>query len=176
MTMASRRRGPAPLVGRWKTEGWTWRLPAGPWQGSTQRTRTRGWPAVWVLLHTVDAYAGDQKVEGAEIIGYDLERAGYLTLYFGSDGLTTYEATLWEEAGTLVWEMRSETTRFSGTFSPDATPSQVTGSYSTRVRNGVAVDGYHVDETGWLSDLSRCTLGTRPLPRLVVERRDVGVG
>ena len=117
----------APLVGRWRTEGWTLETPGSP-AARIDATDTYAWLAVWfALLHTVDAYVGDQKVEGAEIIGYDPERAGYLTLYVGSDGPTTYEATLEEEAGTLVWEMRSETTRFSGTFSPDG--NAITGHW-----------------------------------------------
>jgi hypothetical protein len=71
------------------------------------------------LLHRVDARVGDQKVEGAEIIGYDPARGSYVTQYFGSDGPTAYEANLSEEDGTLAWRMRSESNRFTGTFSAD---------------------------------------------------------
>jgi hypothetical protein len=69
------------LIGRWKTEGRiiesadridaidTYeRLPGG------------------ALLHLVDARVEDEKVEGAEIIGYDPGRGSYVTQYFGSDG------------------------------------------------------------------------------------------
>ena len=109
----------AVLVGRWKTEGWTRETP-GTRAARIEATDTYEWlPGAFSLLHTVDAYVGDQKVEGAEIIGYDPARESYITQYFGSDGPTAYEADLREEAGTLVWEMRSETTRFVGTFSAD---------------------------------------------------------
>jgi hypothetical protein len=65
----------------------------------------------------VDARVGDQKVEGAEFIGYDPARASYVTQYFGSDGLAGYEATLEEESDGLVWTMRGEATKFAGRFS-----------------------------------------------------------
>lgn len=62
---------------------------------------------------------GDQKVEGAEIIGYDPAPRAYRTQYFGSDGPTAYSATLTEEDDGLVWRMQSDGTRFTGTFSED---------------------------------------------------------
>jgi hypothetical protein len=68
------------------------------------------------LLHLVDARVGDEKVEGAEIIGYDPGRGGYLTQYFGSDGPNAYEASLDRDRGTLVWTMRSTRDRFTGVF------------------------------------------------------------
>jgi hypothetical protein len=102
------------LIGRWKTEGRTIassdridaidtyeRLPGG------------------ALLHLVDARVGDEKVEGAEIIGYDPARGGYLTQYFGSDGPAAYEASLVEGDGGLMWTMRSERDRFTGTFNDE---------------------------------------------------------
>jgi hypothetical protein len=54
-------------------------------------------PGGFAFLHIVDARVGGQKVEGAEIIGWDPSRASYITQYFGSDGATAYEATLGEE-------------------------------------------------------------------------------
>lgn len=103
------------LIGRWKTEGRTT-------DGSSDRIdavdtyeRLPG----GALLHLVDAVVGDLKVEGAELIGFDPNRGVYVTQYFGSDGPTAYEASLTEEAGRLIWRMRSETTRFAGTFSED---------------------------------------------------------
>lgn len=115
------------LVGRWKTEGWTRDTSETP-AARIEATDTYTWlPGGFSLLHTVDASVGDRKVEGAEIIGFDPKRGGYLTQYFGSDGPTTYEATLGEEGGTLVWAMRSETSRFSGTFSPDG--NAITGRW-----------------------------------------------
>jgi hypothetical protein len=59
---------------------------------------------------------GDQKVEGAELIGHDPARGSYLTQYFGSDGPNAYEASLVEDDGALVWTMRSERDRFTGIF------------------------------------------------------------
>jgi hypothetical protein len=35
------------------------------------------------LLHTVDAFVGDEKVEGAEIIGFDPAIGSYVTRHFG---------------------------------------------------------------------------------------------
>jgi hypothetical protein len=79
------------------------------------------------LLHLVDARVGGQKVEGAEIIGYDPARAGYVTQYFGSDGANAYEASLVEDDGALVWTMRSEKDRFTGTFNDDG--NMITGHW-----------------------------------------------
>jgi hypothetical protein len=71
------------------------------------------------LLHTVDARVGEERVEGAEIIGWDPPRGSYVTQYFGSDGPNAYEASLTEEEGALVWSMRSRADRFTGRFSDD---------------------------------------------------------
>jgi hypothetical protein len=107
------------LVGRWSTEGWTRERPGSP-RAKIDATDTYEWlPGGFALLHIVDAHVGDQKVRGAEIIGYDPARASYVTQYFGSDGPTSHEATLCEEGETLVWQMRSENTRFAGQFSTD---------------------------------------------------------
>jgi hypothetical protein len=107
------------LVGRWKTEGWTRateRMPA----ERIDAIDTYEWLVEGVaLLHRVDARVGDRKVDGAEIIGYDPERARYVTQYFGSDGPTAYEANLDEERDRSVWTMRSPDTRFSGELSAD---------------------------------------------------------
>jgi hypothetical protein len=111
------------LVGRWKTEGAT--------RGERLRidaTDTYEWlPGGYGLLHTVDARVGDDKVEGAEIIGWDPDRGVYSTLYFGSDGPAAYEAELTEDDGALVWRMRSEHDRFEGTF--DEARSVITGHW-----------------------------------------------
>jgi hypothetical protein len=77
------------------------------------------------LLHIVDARVGDEKVEGAEIIGWDTSRASYITQQFGSDGATAYEATLGEEGDSRVG--RSETTRFAGRLSADG--NTITGDW-----------------------------------------------
>jgi len=59
---------------------------------------------------------GDEKVDGAEIIGYDPERGVYVTRYFGSDGPNAYEAELEDQGDAVVWRMRSANDRFTGTF------------------------------------------------------------
>lgn len=107
------------LVGRWKTEGWTTEASGTP-ATRIDAVDTYEWlPGRHALLHRVDAQVGDQKVEGAEIIGYDPARGTYVTQYFGSDGPSAYEASLGERDGALVWSMRSESDRFSGAFSAD---------------------------------------------------------
>ena len=107
------------LVGRWKTEGWTREAP-GIAAARIDAVDTYEWlPGGFALLHRVDAKVGEQKVEGAEIIGHDPDRQSYVTQYFGSDGPTAYEASLGEQDGRLVWTMRSKTTRFTGTFTDD---------------------------------------------------------
>jgi hypothetical protein len=109
----------AMLVGSWRTGGWTREAPGAP-AARIDATDSYEWlPGRFALLHRVDARVGDQKVEGAEIIGYDPARGSYVTQYFGSDGPTAYEANLSEEDGTLAWRMRSESNRFTGTFSAD---------------------------------------------------------
>jgi hypothetical protein len=64
----------------------------------------------------IHATVGDERVEGAEIIGYDPALASFRTQYFGSDGPSAYEASLEEEDGALVWRMQGENDRFAGTF------------------------------------------------------------
>jgi hypothetical protein len=93
-------------------------------------------PGRLTLLHTVDARVGDEHVEGAEIIAWDSALRAYVTLYCGNDGPNRYEASLSEEAGRLVWRMRSARDRFTGTFSDD----------------GNSIDGHWEqldDEDGW---------------------------
>jgi lactoylglutathione lyase len=103
----------AALVGRWRTRGTT----RGDAPAEIDAIDTYSWlPGGYALLHTVDARVGDERVEGAEIIGYDPERRAYVTRYFGSDGPNEYEATLTEEDGALVCRMWSARDRFTGTF------------------------------------------------------------
>ena len=109
----------AVLVGTWRTEGWTRETPEHP-AARIEAADTYQWlPGGSGLLHTVDARVGDQKVDGAEIIGYDPSLESYRTLYFGTDGPAAYEASLSEEGEAVVWEMRSEDTKFAGTFDAD---------------------------------------------------------
>lgn len=112
-----------PLIGRWRTQGWTLMEPAERIDAIDTYERLRG----GALLHLVDARVGSQKVDGAEIIGYDPARGGYATQYFGTEGPTAYEADLAEVGGSLVWTMRSDTTRFTGTFSEDG--GTITGDW-----------------------------------------------
>jgi Protein of unknown function (DUF1579) len=117
----------AVLVGRWRTEGST-RATADSPAARIEATDTYDWlPGRSGLLHTVDARVGDQKVEGAEIIGWVPARRAYITQYFGSDGPNSYEASLTEVDGVLVWTMRSATDRFTGTFSDDG--NRITGRW-----------------------------------------------
>lgn len=108
------------LIGRWKTDGWTNETPEVP-AAKIDAVDTYEWaPGGFALLHSVDAKVGDETVEGAEIIGYDSDRGAYVTQYFGSDGPMAYEASLTQESEGLIWRMRSKTSRFTGTFSDDA--------------------------------------------------------
>lgn len=108
----------AALVGRWRTSGRT-KEEAGT-EMRIEAVDTYQWlPGRFALLHTVDARVGEERVEGAEIIGWDPARGSYVTQYFGSDGPNSYEAALCEEDGALVWRMRSASDRFTGTFSDD---------------------------------------------------------
>jgi hypothetical protein len=116
------------LIGRWRTEGWTTEaagIPADRIDAVDTYKRLPG----GALLHLVDAQVGDQKVEGAEIIGYDPARRGYVTQYFGSEGANAYEASLVEDDGPLVWTMRSEKDRFRGTFNDER--NMITGHWDT---------------------------------------------
>ena len=109
------------LIGRWKTDGSTREMPGAPGV-KIDAVDTYEWlPGGFALLHAVDAKMGDERVEGAEIIGYDPDRGTYVTLYFGNDGATAYEADLTEESDGLTWRMRSKTTRFTGVFNEDGT-------------------------------------------------------
>lgn len=106
------------LTGRWKTEGWTSEAPGSPAARIDAVDTYERLPG-GALLHRVDARVGEEKVEGAEIIGYDPARKVYVTQYFGSDGPSAYEASLSEQDGALVWRMHSKGDRFIGTFSDD---------------------------------------------------------
>ena len=107
------------LIGRWRTEGWTSGTAAAT-AARIEAVDTYEWlPGHFALLHTVDARVGEERVEGAEIIGWDPARSAYITQYFGSDGPNSYEASLTEEEGSLVWSMRSGADRFTGRFSDD---------------------------------------------------------
>ena len=107
------------LIGRWKTDGSTRDMPGAP-AVKIDAVDTYEWlPGGFALLHSVDAKMGDDKVEGAEIIGYDPDRGTYVTQYFGNDEATAYEAELTQERDGLTWRMRSKTTRFTGVFDED---------------------------------------------------------
>ena len=106
-----------PLVGVWETKGWTRESSSAP-AAEIIATDTYEWLVNgFVLLHRVDARVGNEKVDGAEIIGYYPSQPTYQTQYFGSDGPNAYEATLIEEAGGLTWKMQSKKDRFTGVFS-----------------------------------------------------------
>jgi hypothetical protein len=107
------------LVGRWRTEGWTRETANGP-AARIDAVDTYEWlPGRCALLHTVEARVGEERVEGAEIIGWDPARNAYVTQYFGTDGPNSYEASLTESEGELVWRMRSSRDRFVGEFGSD---------------------------------------------------------
>jgi hypothetical protein len=108
-----------PLVGRWHTKGRTKEMPGAP-AVDVDATDTYEWlPGGYGLLHVVDARMGQDRVEGAEIIGYDAASSSFRTLYFGNDGSAAYSATMTDEDGTRMWRMMGETMRFTGSFSPD---------------------------------------------------------
>jgi hypothetical protein len=119
------------LIGRWKTEGQTTDAGGGDRIDAIDTYERLPGGA---LLHLVDAQVGDQKVEGAEIIGHDPDRNTYATQYFGSEGPTAYDASLAEEDGSLTWRMQSETTRFAGTFSEDG--NLITGHWELQDQSG----------------------------------------
>jgi hypothetical protein len=109
----------AVLLGRWRTRGWTIETADTP-ALEIDAVDTYTWlPGRSGLLHVVDARVGDERVEGAEVIGWDPERRSYVTQYFGSDGPAAYEASLSEEDGALTWRMRRAADRFTGSFSDD---------------------------------------------------------
>jgi hypothetical protein len=93
-----------------------------------EATDTYEWlPGRAALLHIVDAQVGEEHVDGAEIIGWDPGRDAYVTQYFGSDGPSAYEANLADMDSALVWTMRSDADRFTGTFSEDG--NTITGHW-----------------------------------------------
>jgi catechol 2,3-dioxygenase-like lactoylglutathione lyase family enzyme len=102
------------LIGRWKTEGRVIDSADSIDAMDTYERLPGG-----ALLHLVDARVGTQKVDGAEIIGYDPARGSYFTQYFGSEGTNAYEASLHTREGALLWTMRSGKDRFTGTFNDE---------------------------------------------------------
>ena len=123
------------LIGRWKTEGSTTGASAVPADRIDAVDTYERLPG-GALLHLVDAKVGDQKVEGAEIIGYDPARAVYLTQYFGSDGPNTYEASLVEEEGALRGRCAPGRTDSRAPSTTNATSSRATGKRSTTTPPG----------------------------------------
>lgn len=124
----------APLVGVWRTEGET-RPSAGAPAAPIDATDTYEWlPGGRALLHTVDARVGDERVQGAEILGFDPALGAFATRYYGTDGAAAYEARMTEEGEILGWEMESENDRFAGTF--DAERRVITGSWEARGEDG----------------------------------------
>lgn len=121
----------AALIGRWHTHGRTSDDPP----ATVDAIDTYEWlPGRFGLLHSVDAHMGDERVEGAEIIGWHPERSAYVTQYFGSDGPAAFEATLTEEEGVLTWRMRNESMRFAGSFSDDG--NTIAGHWELRADDG----------------------------------------
>ena len=108
------------LIGTWKTEGWTIEPSGAPAERIVATDTYEQLPG-GALLHLVAARVGDRQVEGAEVIGYDPARRGYVTQYFGSDRASAYVASIGEYRGALVWAMASKNDRFTGTFNEDRT-------------------------------------------------------
>ena len=80
------------LIGKWQTDGLTTDGPGGPAQRVDAVDTYERLPG-GALLHLVDAWVGEVKVEGAEIIGFDAARRSYSTQFFGGEDATAYEAT-----------------------------------------------------------------------------------
>jgi hypothetical protein len=121
------------LIGRWRTEGQTLGA-AGAQSDQIDAIDTYERLPGGALLHLYDARVGDEKVEGAEIIGHDPGRDAYASQAFGTDGSAAYEASLTEEDEGLIWSMRSETTRFKGRFSDDG--NVITGHWELQSDTG----------------------------------------
>lgn len=121
------------LVGKWHTVGQTRSTSLAP---AVQVDATDEYEVLpgGALLHRVNAMMGDQRVEGAEIIGFDPARHCYTTQYFGNDGPNAYEAYFSREDGGLVWKMESKADRFSGTFSEDG--NTIVGHWELLQDNG----------------------------------------
>ncbi len=119
-----------PLIGRWHTTGRTTDEPPITVDAIDDYELLPG----GALLHRVDAHMGEQRVEGAEIIGFDPTLGHFRTQYFDRDGASSYEAEFSRENGALVWSMRSEKERFRGTFSDDR--SVITGHWERRGDDG----------------------------------------
>lgn len=104
------------LIGKWHTQGKTVATDTQP-SVVVDATDTYEWlHGGYGLLHTVEAGMGENRVQGAEIIGWQPEVGKYVTQYFGSDGPNSYQATLTTEEGALVWKMNSAVDRFKGVF------------------------------------------------------------
>jgi hypothetical protein len=121
------------LIGRWKTEGQINDASGAPPDQIDAIDTYERLPG-GALLHLVDARVGEQKVEGAELIGHEPDRNAYATQSFGTDGLTAYEASLTEEGEGLTWRMQSKTTRFTGRFSEDG--NVITGRWELQGERG----------------------------------------
>jgi hypothetical protein len=122
------------LIGRWKTVGHTIDASGAPAEQIDATDTYERLPGGALLHLVVDTQVGDQKVEGAELIGYDPDRNTYASQSFGTDGSTAYEASLTEESEGLTWRMQSKTTRFTGTFSEDG--NVITGHWDLQGESG----------------------------------------
>ena len=132
------------LIGRWKTDGSTREMPGAP--VTIDAVDAYEWlPGGFALLHTVDAKMGEEKVEGAEIIGFDPERGAYSTLYFGSDGATEYEADLTRGTDGLTWRMRSKDDPVHRRFQQGRQRDHGSLGALARQSRLATLDGHHAD-------------------------------
>jgi hypothetical protein len=148
------------LIGRWKTDGWTREIADAP-AVKIDAVDTYEWlPGRFGLLHVVDAEMGDEKVEGAEIIGYDADRRTYATLYVGSDGSTAYEASLTQGGRGPHLEDAQQDDEVHGRIQPGRPRHHGTLGVAGRRRGLAALDGHHADQARQLIILR----GTAGLP------------
>jgi Protein of unknown function (DUF1579) len=168
----------AALVGRWRTSGRT-KEEAGA-EMRIEAVDTYQWlPGRFALLHTVDARVGEERVGGAEIIGWDPARGSYVTQYFGSDGPNSYEASLTEKEGSLVWSMRSRADRFHGHVQPRRQHHHGPVGAARRRSEVAAVDADHAHKSvsgrsPWLFQLLERPAVVAARDRTAQRRRSAG--
>jgi hypothetical protein len=126
----------AALVGRWRMQGRTRETAEAP-ATRIEALDTYEWlPGRFALLHTVDARVGNERIEGAEIIGWDAARGTMSRSTSGATGRTPTRRTSRRRTAHSSGGCGASRTASRGPSAKMATRSSATGSSSTTRSTG----------------------------------------
>lgn len=104
------------FVGKWKTGGTIKATESNP-EIKIRGFDTYEWlPGGFFLLHKVDVYAGDDRNETTEIIGFDKTTKSYSMQHYDNKGDSGFMKANYNNG---IWTFLGESLRFTGRFSQD---------------------------------------------------------